>query len=132
MHPRTALAVGILCACLPVTLAAQTTSPQYGPPGCSVTGDRLARAFVDRICKLVVEVRRDDSLLRLRFSDSDLAVTMRARTVQAENWLLSVQAEFKRTTGQKVVTTEVFYGRVKLASVQTNWLGEDKVTWGGA
>ena len=96
-----------------------------------MTGDRLARTFVDRICKLVVEVRRDESLLRLRFADSDLAVTMRARTLQAENWLLSVQAEFKRTTGQRVVTTEVFYGRVKLATVQTNWLGEDKVKWGG-
>lgn len=64
----------------------------------------------------------------LRIGRGDFAVTMRERNLSAERWLLGVQAEFKRTSGQRIVTTQVFYGGVKLATAQTRWTGEDDIT----
>lgn len=123
MRFRSTIAVIVLCA------GAVGMTPAR--PTCDVSGDRLPRTFTDRVCKLVAKVHRNDMLLYLHFTNPDLAITMRARTVQAENWLLTTHAEFKRVTSNKVATTYVYYGRVKLATAQTNWLGEDKVQWGG-
>lgn len=112
---------------IPLLVSADDTLPI--PEDCVIRGDGLSRRFLWRMCKLAIGVRRDESVLTLQLRDPETAATMRARTMASEQWLLGVQAEFQSSTGERITTTRVFYGRIRLATAQTQWTGEERVQW---
>ena len=116
---RLVAAVVLLTAASPVV--AQT---------CEITGD-VPASIRGAIRSAAAPVHGGDAPVKLLtiIVTRDLAVTLRAKTPDAEDFMLTLLNRWMSDRGVRVARVEAFYGRAHLATAETRVLGAPRVKY---
>ena len=112
-----------------IALSAPSAVPAEAQ-SCEITG-KVPRSIRENICAVATSVHGGDApvnQLTLMLT-REVAYAIRARTPDADNFMLTLLDRWMTDRGVSVARVEVFYGRAHIATAETHMFSTPSVTY---